>query len=124
MPTVLWIASGVLAAMMLIAGLTKSLRTKENLYESGLAYVEDLPARFVRVLGVAEVLGALGLVLPDIAGAAPVLVPVAALCVGVTMAAAVVVQARRGERDKVLMPLGLLALSVFVPWARFGSWPL
>lgn len=124
MPTVLWIAGAVLAAMILIAGLTKSLQSKEKLYQSGLTYVEDLPARFVRVLGVAEVLGAIGLVVPGLLGVAPVLVPIAAVCVGVTMVGAVVVHARRSEWDKVLMPIALLVLAALVAWGRFGSWPL
>lgn len=124
MPTVLWIAAGALAAMMLIAGLTKSLQTKEQLYRSGLTYVEDLPAWFVRALGVAEVLGAVALVVPGLVGVAPALVPVAAMCVGVTMAGAVVVHARRREWDKVVMPIVLLVLAALVAWGRFGSWPL
>lgn len=124
MSTLLWIAGGVLAAMMLIAGLTKALQTKEKLYQSGLTYVEDLPAQFVRALGVAEVLGAIGLVIPGLVGVAPALVPVTALCVGVTMAGAVVVHARRSEWDKVLMPIALLVLAALVAWGRFGSWPL
>ena len=124
MPTLLWIASGVLAAMMLIAGLTKSLQTKEKLYQSGLTYVEDLPAGLVRALGVAEVLGAIGLVVPGLVGVAPALVPIAALCVGVTMAGAVLVHARRSEWDKVLMPAALLVLAALVAWGRFGPWPL
>ena len=124
MPTALWIASGVLAAMMLIAGLTKSLQSKAKVYDSGLTYVEDFPAWFVRSLGVAEVLAAVGLVLPGLVGVATALVPVAALCVGVTMVGAVLVHARRREWDKVLMPLVLLALAAFVTWGRWGPWPL
>lgn len=72
----------------------------------------------------AEVLGAIALVVPGLVGVAPVLVPIAAVCVGVTMAGAVVVHARRREWDKVLMPIALLALAALVAWGRFGSWPL
>ena len=124
MSTALWIASFVVAALMLVAGLTKALRTRDQLHESGLTYVEDLPGWFVRALGVAEVLGAVGLVVPGLVGVATPLVPIAALCLGVTMVGAVVVHLRRGEIAKVLMPFALLVLSAFVAWGRFGLWPL
>lgn len=124
MSTALWIASGILAAMMLVAGLTKTLRTKEQLHATGLTYVEDFPAAFVRILGIAEVLGAAGLILPGLLGIATILVPVAAVCLGITMVGAVVVHLRRGETSKLLMPIALALLAVFVAWGRFGPWPL
>ena len=64
------------------------------------------------------------LVLPGLVGVATALVPVAALCVGVTMVGAMVVHARRSEWNKVLMPLVLLVLAAFVTWGRWGPWPL
>jgi hypothetical protein len=124
MPMVLWIASGVLAAMMLVAGLTKALKTTQQLHETGLTYVEDFPGWFIRALGMAEVLAAIGLVLPGVVEIAPVLVPIAAICVGLTMVGAMLVHVRRGEHRQVGMPVGLLLLAVFVVWGRLGAWPL
>ena len=118
MDVALWVASGVLAAIVMMAGLTKALLPKSRLHEMGLTYVEDFSARFIRTLGWAEVAGAVGLILPVLTGVAPVLAAVAAICLAVTMVGAVVVHLRRGETSKVLMPLVLLALSVFVAWGR------
>lgn len=124
MQTALWVASGVLAAVVLVAGLTKATQPKDRLYESGLTYVEDFPGWFIRSLGWAEVLGAIGLILPGLVGVLPVLVPVTATCLAITMVGAVVVHLRRGETAKVLMPVVLLALAAFVAWGRAGDWPL
>lgn len=124
MTTALWIASGILAAVMLVAGLTKTFRSKEQLHASGLTYVEDFPAAFMRLLGIAEVLGAVGLILPGLLGVATVLVPIAAICLGITMVGAVVVHLRRGETSKLAMPIALVLLAVFVAWGRLGPWSL
>lgn len=124
MHVALWAAAGVLAALLLVAGLTKGLQPKDRLYEQGLTYVEDFPGWLIRTLGWAEVLGAVGLILPGLVGVAPVLVPVAAICVGVTMVGAVVVHLRRGETAKALVPLVLLVLAALVAWGRLGPWPL
>jgi len=117
----LWVASGVLAGLVLVAGLTKALQPKDQLYAAGLTYVEDFPAGFIRALGWAEVLGAVGLILPVLTGVAPVLAPVAAICLAVTMVGAVVVHLRRGETAKAGMPLLLLVLALFVALGRLSG---
>lgn len=124
MGTVIWIAAFVLAAMMLVAGLTKALRTRDQLHAQGLTYVEDLPGGFIRVLGVAEVLAAVGLTLPGLLDVVPVLVPITAVCVAITMIGAIVVHLRRSETQSVAMPAALLALAILVAAGRFGPWPL
>lgn len=124
MDIALWVAAGVLAGLVGIAGLVKLLQPQDKLIASGLTYVEDFPAWFITTLGAAEVLGALALVLPGLVGTAEILVPVSAVCLAVTMVGAVVVHLRRGEKDKVALPVVLLALAVLVAWGRLGPWPL
>lgn len=124
MTIALWVASGILAAVMVIAGLTKTLRSKDQIHASGMTYVEDFPAWFIRALGIAEVLGAVGLILPGLLGIAPIVVPIAAICVGLTMVGAFVTHLRRGETSKLAMPIILVLVAAFVAWGRLGSWPL
>lgn len=103
-----WIVAGVTALAFLAAGALKALRSKEQLAASGMAWTEDFNGPVIKLIGVAEVLGALGLVLPMATGIAPVLSPVAAVCLAVLMVGAAVVHLRRHEPP---IPLALVALS-------------
>jgi hypothetical protein len=81
------------------------------------AHVTD--ARF-RAIGLVEVLGALGLILPAALGVAPVLTPIAAVGLALAMVAAGMTHIRLGEIDRLAVPLVVLALAVFVAIERFG----
>jgi uncharacterized membrane protein YphA (DoxX/SURF4 family) len=105
-----WIVAGLLALVFLAAGLMKVARPKEVLATSGLAWVEDFTTGPVKLIGAAEVLGALGLILPPLLNLAPVLSPIAAIALAVLMIAAVVVHLRR--KEQFLPPLVLAILSV------------
>ena len=71
-----------------------------------------------RVSGWAEVAGALGLVLPSLTRIQPRLTPLAAVCLAVVMALAVLLHVSRGEFPQVVPPLVIGALCLFVAWGR------
>lgn len=121
MNVALWIAAGVLALAFLAAGLTKVVRPREKLARN-MAWVEDFSSGPVKLIGVLEVLGAIGLILPGITGIAPFLVPLAATGLALLMIGAIVVHARRGERQPIGANIVLLLLAVFVAWGRFGAY--
>ncbi|UZN03638.1 DoxX family protein [Cellulomonas sp. S1-8] len=106
----LWIVNGLLALAFLGAGLLKVTRTNEQLRDAGMTWTEGFTSRQVTLIGVAEVLGALGLVLPLATGIAPVLAPVAAVALAGTMVGAVVVHVRRSESPAPAVALGVLSL--------------
>ena len=85
-----------LAAAFVLAGVTKATQPKEKL-QPKLPWVEDFSAGTVRLIGVAELLGCLGLVLPAVTGIAPVLTPIAATCLAVVMVLAAATHVRRKE---------------------------
>jgi len=117
-----WVVSGVVAVAFLAAGALKLTQPRQTLVAKGQAYAEDFSANAVKGIGLAEVLGAVGLILPWALDVAPVLTPLAATGLALTMAGAVVVHVRRGDERKELVPglvLGLLAL--FVAVARFAQ---
>lgn len=110
METVLLIVQGVTALAFVGAGLMK-LRTP---YATMAAdpksdWVKAYPPGFVRFLGLAEVAGGLGLILPRVTGVAPVLVPVAAAGLLVIMLGAIGTHVRRKEGPMVIPSL-LLSL--------------
>ncbi|MET0162683.1 MAG: DoxX family protein [Microbacteriaceae bacterium] len=109
-----WIVAGLLALAMLAAGAMKTVRPKPQLHAAGMAWVEDFSATQVKLIGIAEVLGALGLVLPMLTGIAPILSPIAAAALLVIMIGAAVVHVRRAEPPVPGMVLSALAAAATV----------
>ena len=105
-----WIVATLLAVAFLGAGLMKLARPKDALAASGMAYVEDFTAGQIKLIGTAEVLGAVGLILPKLLDIASVLGPVAALALAALMIGAVTVHLRR--KEQFLPPLALAVLAV------------
>ncbi len=122
MNVVLWIIASVLAVAFLAAGLMKVTQPRTKLAESGQGWAKDFSDVSVKAIGLAEVLGALGLVLPGVIGTATVLVPLAASGLAILMLGAAVTHARRSEFPNIGVAAVLAALALFVAVARFGSY--
>ncbi|HET9516556.1 MAG TPA: DoxX family protein [Actinoplanes sp.] len=122
MNVVLWVIAAVLAVAFLGAGALKLLQPKEKLIASGLTWVEDSSAAAVKALGAVEILGAIGLILPALVDIAPILVPLAATGLAVTMIGAAITHFRRGELQSIAVNVVLFVLAAVVAWGRFGDW--
>jgi uncharacterized membrane protein len=120
MDRTLWIVAGLLAAIYLFSGIVKLVVPREKLATVPAGgWVNDFSAGTVRAIGVLEILGALGLVLPAALGIAPALTPLAALGLAVLMGGAVITRLRRHEPKPMVADLVYLALAAFVAWGRF-----
>src|SRR6266576_4426821 len=86
MNVVLWIVQGLLAALFLFAGGAKLVLPLDQ-----MTGPVALPGWFLRFLGVAEVLGALGLILPGLLRIRPGLTPLAAAGLVIIMIGATVI---------------------------------
>lgn len=124
MNVALWIAAIVLALAFLAAGAMKLFRSKEQLVAAGQGWAEDFRQGVIRLIGLAELLGAIGLIVPAITGIAPALVGWAAVGLAVIMLGAIITHVRRKETPMIVPTIVLLALAVFVAWGRLGSYPL
>jgi hypothetical protein len=82
-----------------------------------------LPGVFVRLLGVAEVLGALGLVLPGLLGIRPGLTPLAAAGLTIIMIGAIGITAAGGDLVMGAVPLVTGLLAAFVAYGRWRLAP-
>ncbi|MEU1147569.1 DoxX family protein [Streptomyces sp. NPDC005863] len=109
-----WILAGPLALFYLYAGALKILRTREQLRPM-MAWVDHLPMSAVRGIGAAEVLGALGLILPPLTGIAPVLALGAAVGLMVLQIGAITVHLRTDRRFGINVPLVLAAAVIIWP---------
>jgi uncharacterized membrane protein YphA (DoxX/SURF4 family) len=113
--TVLWIFQILTALVFVMAGLIKATQPKAKL-ASNMGWVEDFSQGQVRLIGILEVLGALGVVLPVLLNVLPWLTPIAAAGLVITMIGAAIVHLRRKEYPMigVNVVLGALAAVVFV----------
>ena len=118
----LWIVQGVLALIFLMAGGMKYMQPKEKL-AGQMAWVEDFSQGQIRAIGILEVLGAIGLVAPPLAGILPILSPLAALGLMLTMVGAMITHLRRGETQMIAINVVLLVLALFVAYGRFVALP-
>jgi uncharacterized membrane protein YphA (DoxX/SURF4 family) len=119
----LWIVAIVLAAGFAATGLMKLFVPKEKLVSSGQGWAQEVRPTSIRLIGVIELLGAAGLILPAVTHIVPILVPVAAIGLVLVMVGAAAVQARRKEATNIGVNIVLLAFAVFVAWGRFGPYP-
>ncbi|MBT0567852.1 DoxX family protein [Williamsia sp. CHRR-6] len=118
----LWIIAGLLAVGFAGAGVMKLTKSPAELAESGMGWAADVSPAAVKAIGAAELLGAIGLVLPAAVNVLPVLVPIAATGLVIVMGGAVVTHVRRKEIPGAVPALVLLGLSAFVAVARFGPY--
>ncbi|MFD7608121.1 DoxX family protein [Streptomyces mirabilis] len=119
MDVLLWIVQGLLAAVFAASGVLKTTKSREQLSPQ-LPWVSDVPTPVVRLIGTAELVGALGLILPAAFDTATVLTPLAATGIAVIMGLAMGFHARRKERQGIAFNAVLLILAAVVMWGRFG----
>ena len=123
MNVVLWILQVLLALLFLFAGGTKLIMPLEVLMQQGSPNQVMLPGWFIRFIGVAEVLGALGLILPGLLKNRQYLTPLAALGLAVIMVGAVVVTIMGDGVRTAIGPFVFLLLLLFVAYARWRVQP-
>ena len=114
----LWIAQIFLAIAFGMAGAMKTFMPMERIGEM-MKGMDDLPGR-TRLIGYAELAGALAMILPILAGILPWLTPLAALGFAGIQVLAIGYHARRRDAKTLPVNLMLLAVSLFVVWGRFG----
>jgi uncharacterized membrane protein YphA (DoxX/SURF4 family) len=116
----LWITAILLTVAYLAAGAAKTFTPKGKL-QANMAWVEDVSAGQVTVIGVLELLGALGVILPLATGIAPVVTAIAAVGLVLVQVAALVVHARRNEPKSYPVNVVLLLLALAVVILRLAT---
>ena len=114
----LWIVAGLLAAMFAMAGGMKTFSPKEKLVGT-MEWAKTWSEPQIKALGVVEILGAIGLILPRALNIAPVLTPLAATGLAITMIGAVITHYRMKDFKGIGMPAVLLILAIVVAVGRF-----
>ncbi|MDX6303051.1 MAG: hypothetical protein QOI77_20 [Blastocatellia bacterium] len=119
MNVVLWIIQVLLALLFLLAGVTKLVLPIEEMTKQMV-----MPGLFLRFLGVVEVLGALGLILPGLFRIKTWLTPLAAVGLTIIVIGATVITLKIGGGATAMFPLVTALLSAFVAYGRWRLAPL
>lgn len=119
----LWVVAGVFGLAFFVGGILKIVIPYET-YSAKNRWAGDFAPETLRGMGVIEMLGGVGLILPGLLDIAPVLVAIAASGMALYMAGAVTERVRRGEWKLILGDLVFMSAMLFVAWGRFGpeSW--
>ena len=115
----LWIVTAIFAAAFGMAGFMKVV-TPYDQVRAKMEWVETINAGQLKTIGVLEVLGALGLILPAATGVLPWLTPVAAFGLAVMMVVAIGLHIKRNEPFQPSLGLGIGALVVGIGWLLIG----
>lgn len=116
----LWIGQILLGLAFLTVGYGHSLAYEQWSTRSGMGWMAAVGRNGMRAIGLLEILGAIGLILPTATGILPWLTPTAAACLGILMALALVFHARRpGERLNMVNNAVLGVVAALVAYGRF-----
>lgn len=123
MTYVLWIVQVLLALLFLFAGGTKLVIPPDVLASMGSPNQIPLPGWFVRFIGVVEVLGALGLILPGLLRIKPWLTPLSAAGLVIIMIGATALTLAADGIATAIVPLVVGLLAAFVAYGRWRLAP-
>ena len=110
----LWILQGLLAALFMFAGVMKFVMPIEEMTKQ-----THLPGLFLHFIGVAEILGAIGLILPGLLRIRVGLTPLAAAGLAIITVGATVITLAGGQIGMAMFPLVTALLSAFVAYSRW-----
>ncbi len=119
----LWIAQVLLAGMFIMSGFMKVSQPIDQL--SGmLPWASQVPQALVRFIGISEVLGGIGLILPSLLRIKPVLTVWAAVGLATVMLFAAIFHATRGEFSAIGTNVILSLVALFIAWGRSKKAPI
>lgn len=120
---ILWTLQVLLAALFLMAGSMKLFQPISELAKM-LPWATEFPAVMVRFIGLSELLGAIGLLLPSIFRIQPILTPIAAIGLSIVQLLAMGFHLSRGESSMIGANIVFISLAVLIAWGRLKVAPI
>jgi len=118
----LWIAQILLAGMFFMVGFTKTFTPLPELTQS-IPIAADMPV-LIRFIGISELAGGIGLLLPAALRVLPRLTVTAAYALGLVMVLALLFHAWRGEYPAIPTNIVLAAVAFLIAWGRTSKAPI
>ena len=119
---VLWCAQILLALAFGMSGFMKISQPMAALAANGMGFVNHTPENLVRFIGVCELLGDIGLILPSLMRIKPILSPLAA--VGLATIMVLAIKEHLSQNEPIIPNLVLLSLALFISWGRYKKAPI
>ena len=119
METIIWSCQILLALAFFYSGICKALLEKNKVISMGQTGVADISVFTMRLIGVLELLGVAGIILPWSMNIIPVLTPVTAVCSAILMILAARVHYKLKEPKNIMNNMLLFLLSIVVAYFRF-----
>ena len=119
----IWLVQVLVAIFFLFNGFMKTFLPIADL-SNQVPWVLDIPEALVRFIGIVEISGGLGVVLPAITRILPWVAVVASGGLGIHMFLAVVFHISRGEFPNIILPVIILALAAIIAYGRWKVVPI
>ena len=120
MNILLWCLQGLLAVIMLMAGSFKLIKTKSELKQKNMEWVDSVSAGNIKLIGFSQLLISFGLILPQLLGILTWLTPLAALGLALEMLGAIILHIRRKDPIQASIPsIIFVIIATFVAYGRF-----
>jgi uncharacterized membrane protein YphA (DoxX/SURF4 family) len=113
----IWILHILVALFFIIAGANKTFNFEKA--KESLPWTKEYPKSFVLFIGIAELLGAIGLILPIAIDVLPIFTPLAAIGLAVIMLLATLFHIRRKEIKVIPLNIILLVISLLIAFFQF-----
>ncbi|AIO31950.1 doxX-like family protein [Burkholderia cenocepacia] len=120
----LWTIQIILAVLYAMSGVMNTFMSPSQLISTGMSHAAVLPYALLRFLGIAELAGVVGLLLPALSRIKPALTPLAALGFVVLQVLAMGYHITHGELFMLPVNLVLLALAALIWWGRTKKSPI
>ncbi len=119
----LWAAQVLIGLAFLMGGVLKATTPLAELALK-MPWVTAIPGALTRFIGISEIAGGLGLILPALTRIKPVLTAFAGVGLAIIMVLAALLHVQRGELAALPINFVLGALSTFIAWGRFRGAPI
>ena len=124
MNVLLWIVQGLLALIFFMAGAMKIIKPKNELREKLGDWIDQHNGISIKLIGFIELLGAIGIIMPMAINVFPILTPIAAIGLAITMVGAMKVHYQRKEESKVVINVFLMLFALFAAIGRLYIVPI
>lgn len=126
MDILLWAIQLLLALIFMYSGICKSFFPIQKLVAMGQTGVDGLPVLFVSFIGITEIMGVAGLILPWLLSLYPVITPISAICFAFIMPFAAFLHLKRARKYKqskeiknVMTNIFIFLLCLIIAYARW-----